>query len=561
MSKERLSTIEEERERWLKGPVKKTLERTPERLKEFKTYSGITLRPIYTPEDVKDLDYLKDLNFPSQHPFTRGIYPLMYRTRLYTMRQYTGFGTAEETNAMFKYLLKHGETGLSIAFDLPTQMGYDPDHPLAKGEVGKVGVSISTLEDYKVLYRDVPMDKISVHIQANANAIFMLATHVAEGLARGHQPKELWGACQNEILKEIVSRGAYIYPLEPSIRLWGDVVEYCVKNMPRWQPVTICQFHIQEAGANHVTAWGLSLAIAIAYVEEMLKRGLPIDDFAFNISVWNIVCGPELFEAVCAVRAARRLWAKIMKDRFHAKRPESMSMRIFMGSGGFQMTRAEPLNNIVRGTIAALAGALAGVQAMNIQCYDEAYAIPTEEAIKMALRTEQIVAYESGVASVIDPLGGSYFVEWLTNRVEKELVSIVEDIEAKGGAVEAIRKGYMQKVIMDQAYEYQKMIERGEIVRIGENLFVTEEARVPIRTFKVRPEVERERVEYIRKYRESRDLGKVKEALEKLRKAAEGRDNLVPFVIEAVRAGATLGEMADTLREVFGVAEDLAAIV
>jgi methylmalonyl-CoA mutase N-terminal domain/subunit len=559
LPEEELAKIAEERIKWLEGPVRKALERSPERLKEFKTYSGIPLKPIYTPEDIKDLDYLRDLNFPGQYPFTRGIYPLMYRTRLYTMRQYTGFGTAEETNARFKYLLKHGETGLSIAFDLPTQMGYDPDHPLARGEVGKVGVSISTLRDYKVLYRDIPMDKISVHIQANANAIFMLAMHIAEALDRGHQPKDLWGACQNDVLKEFIARGAYIYPLEPSMRLWGDVVEYCVKNMPRWQPVTVCQFHIQEAGANYVTAWGLSLANAIAYVEEMLRRGLPIDSFAFNISVWNIVCGPQLFEAVCGIRAARRLWARIMKERFHAKRPESMMMRIFMGSGGYQMTRAEPLNNIVRGTISAIAGALGGVQAMNIQCYDEAYAIPTDEAIKLALRTEQIVAYEAGVTEVIDPLAGSYFVEWLTKRIEEELESIIEEVDSMGGALEAIRKGYMQRIILEQAYEYQRRVDSGELVRVGENLFATEE-QTPIKTFEVRPEVEEERVAWIQEFRRVRDNRKVGEALEKLRKAAETKENLVPYVIEAVRAEATVGEMADALREVFGRAEDLAAL-
>jgi len=555
-----LKRIKEEYDKWWQGPVQKALQKTPERLKEFKTYSGIPLKAIYTPEDIKDMDYLRDLNFPGQYPYTRGIYPLMYRTRLYTMRQYSGFGTAEETNARFKFLLKHGETGLSIAFDLPTQMGYDPDHPMARGEVGKVGVSISTLRDYQVLYRDIPMDKISVHIQANANAIFMVAMHIAEGLNRGHQPKDLWGACQNDILKEFIARGAYIYPLEPSMRLCCDVIEYCVKNMPRWQPITVCQFHIQEAGANHVTAWGLSLANAIAYVEELLKRGLPIDSFAFNVSVWNIVCGPEFFEAICAIRAARRLWAKIMKERFKAKRPESMMMRIFMGSGGFQMTRKEPLNNIIRGTISALAGALAGVQAMNIQCYDEAYAIPTDEAIKLALRTEQIVAYESGVTNVIDPLAGSYFVEWLTNQIEKELVSIIEEIDSMGGALEAIKKGYMQRVILQQAYEYQRKIDTGELVRVGENMFATEEY-TPIKTFEVRPEVERERIEWIKQFRASRDNKKVREALDKLRKAAEKpNENLMPYVIEAVRADCTIGEMADTLREVFGTAEDIAAL-
>jgi len=550
--------LKEAEEKWYEEDVKKALAKTPERKKKFCTFSGIPLKPVYTPNDVKDLDFLKDLGFPGQYPYTRGIYPLMYRTRLFTMRQYSGFGTAEETNEMFKYLLKHGETGLSIAFDLPTQMGYDPDHPMAKGEVGKVGVSISTLRDYQILYRDIPMDKISVHIQANANAIFMMAMHIAEAENRGLPPKVLWGACQNDILKELIARGAYIYPLEPSMRLCCDVIEYCVKNMPRWQPITVCQFHIQEAGANFVTAMGFSLANAIAYVEALLKRGLPIDSFAFNISVWNVVCGPDFFEAICGLRAARRLWAKIMKERFNAKRPESLTMRIFMGSGGAQMTRAEPLNNIVRGTISALAGALAGVQAMNIQCYDEAYAIPTPEAIKIALRTEQIVAYESGVTNVVDPLGGSYFVEALTNEVEKELKRIIEEVDAMGGAVEAIKKRYFQRIIAKQAYEYQKAIETGELARVGENIFVAEEV-TPIKTFEVRPEVEKKRLEEIQAYKASRGYAKVEKVLDELRKAAEGAGNLMPYVIRAVKAGATVGEMAEALRQVFGTAEDLAA--
>jgi len=480
----------------------------------------------------------------------------MYRTRVFTMRQYSGFGTAEETNQRFKYLLKQGETGLSIAFDLPTQMGYDPDHPMAKGEVGKVGVSVSNLRDYQILYDGLPMDKISVHIQANANALFMLAMHIAEAERQGVQPNRLWGACQNEILKELISRGAYIYPLRPSMRLTSDVIEYCVKNMPRWQPITICQFHIQEAGANFVTAFGLSFANAIAYVEELLKRGLPIDSFAYNISVWNCVSGPDFFEAICGFRAARRLWAKIMKERFGAKDPRSLMMRIFVGSGGANMTRAEPLNNIARGTVSALAAALGGVDAMNIQCYDEAYTIPTDEAIRVALRTEQIVAYETGVTNLVDPLGGSYFIEALTKEIEGEFLRIIEEVDNLGGAIDAMEEGYFQRVIAKQAYEQQRAIERGEIIRVGENLFAEEEAP-KISTFEVRPETEKVLVERLHEFKASRDMSKVRKALEELHKAAEGNENLVPYTIKAVKAHATIGEMADTLREVFGRAEDV----
>lgn len=557
--KEVLEEIEKEREFWKENIAKKSLKKLPERKKEFTTYSGVLVKSIYTPLDVKDQDYMQDLGFSGGYPYTRGGYPLMYRTRLFTMRQYSGFGTAEETNQRFKYLLRQGETGLSIAFDLPTQMGYDPDHPLAKGEVGKVGVSTSNLRDYQILYDGIPMDKISVHIQANANSLFMLAMHIAEAERRGVPVNRLWGACQNDVLKEIVSRGAYIYPLRTSMKLTCDVIEYCIQNMPRWQPITVCQFHIQEAGANFVTAFGLSFANAIAYVEEMLRRGFPIDSFAYNVSVWNCVSGPDFFEAICGFRAARRLWAKIMKERFGAKNRRSLVMRIFVGSGGANMTRAEPLNNIARGTVSALAGALGGVQAMNIQCFDEAYTIPTDEAIRVALRTEQIVAYEAMVTHVVDPLGGSYFIEALTNEIEKEYLRIIEEVDIMGGAVEAIEKGHFQQVIAKQAYEQQRAIERSEIIRVGENLFA-EEAAPTLKTFEIRPETEEILVERLRKFKASRDKGKVEKTLEEFRKAAKGDENLVPYAIKAIRAQATGGEMAGVLREIFGEGKDICVL-
>ena len=552
-----LEELERKEAGWMEERVKKALAKTPERKKEFKTFSGIPLKPIYTPNDVKDLDYLREISFPGEYPYTRGIYPLMYRARLYTMRQYTGWGTAEETNKRWKYLLAHGETGLSAAFDLPTQLGYDPDHPLAKGEVGKVGCSMSNLSEYELLYQGISMDKISVHLQVNATAPFIVAMHIAEADRRGVPRERIWGACQNEILKEFVARGTFIYPVEPSMRLACDLMEFCVKQMPRWQPITVCQYHIQEAGADFVTAMGLSFANAIAYVEAMLERGLPVDSFAFNISVWNCMCGPEFFESICGLRAARRLWAKIMKERFGAKDPRSCMMRIFVGSGGFHLTRKEPLNNIVRIALQSLAAALAGVQAQNMQCYDEAFSIPTEESMRIALRTMQIVAYESGAADVIDPLGGSYFVEALTNEIEKKIMEIVQAVEDEGGAIEAIRKGWMQRLIAKQAYEQQKKIEEGEIVRVGENLFAVEREEKLENVFRVPPEVEEEVIARLEKFKALRDKRQDEEALARLQRAAETGENTMPYIIEAVKARATLGEMCDTLAQVFGRAEEM----
>ena len=552
-----LEELKKRQEEWLETRVKKALSKAPERKREFKTFSGIPVKPFYTPNDVKDLDYFSDIAFPGEYPYTSGIYPLMYRSRLYTMRQYTGWGTAEETNRRWKYLLAHGETGLSAAFDLPTQLGYDPDHPLAKGEVGKVGCSISNISEYELLYQDISMDKISVHLQVNATAPFIVAMHIAEADRRGVPRDRIWGACQNEILKEFVARGTFIYPVEHSMRLACDLMEFCVKQMPRWQPITVCQYHIQEAGADFVTAMGLSFANAISYVEAMLKRGLPIDSFAFNISVWNCVCAPEFFEVICGLRAARRLWARIMKDRFGAKNPRSCMMRIFVGSGGLHLTRAEPLNNIIRITLSSLAAALAGVQAQNMQCYDEAFAIPTEESMRIALRTMQIVAYESGVTDVIDPLAGSYFVESLTNEVEKKLKEIIQAVEDEGGAIEAIRKGWMQRLIAKQAYEQQKRIEEKDIIRIGENLFAVEREERLESVFKVSPEVEEQVIERLEKFKASRDKRQVEETLAKLQRAAETGENTMPYIIDAVKAKATLGEMCERLVQVFGRAEEM----
>jgi len=360
--------------------AQKAREKTPELKKEYRSDSGLPIKPLYTPYDLQNSKHPVELEHSGEYPYTRGIHPLMYRTRLWTMRHYSGWGTAEDTNRRWKYLLAHGETGLSLANDLPTQMGYDPSDPEARGEVGRVGASISTKGDYRRLYEGIPMDNTSVHLQANANSIFMLSFHLIEGARRGHKPSELWGTCQNDVLKEFVSRGTWIFPLKESLRVSCDVMEYAVKNMGRWAPLSVCSYHLQEAGADFATSMAFSMCNAMAYIDELLRRGLPVDAFSYSVSTWDIACNVNFFEMIYGIRAARRLWARIMKERYDAKDPKSWMMRIFVGSGGLEMTRAEPLNNIVRGTISAIAAALAGVQSVNIQCYDESYSIPTDEA-------------------------------------------------------------------------------------------------------------------------------------------------------------------------------------
>jgi methylmalonyl-CoA mutase N-terminal domain/subunit len=424
---------------------------------------------------------------------------------------------------------------------------------MAKGEIGKVGVSICNKEDYMRLYDGIPMDTTSVHLQANANSIFMLAFHIVEGLRRGHNIAQLWGTCQNDILKEFISRGTWIFPPEHSLRISCDVIEYAVKNMPKWAPLSVCSYHLQEAGANFVTSMAFSICNAMEYVRNLLNRGLPVDSFGYLISTWDIACHHvSFFEIICGIRAGRRLWAKIMKERFGAKDPKSCMMRIFVGSGGIHMTRAEPLNNIIRGAISAVAAALAGVQSINIQCYDEAYSIPTDQAIKIALRTEQIVAYETDIMSVVDPLGGSYFVENLTNKIEKEMVEIINEIEDMGGALQAIKNGYMQRIITRQAYERQKAIERGEIIRVGENFLRTENFE-PIPVFQIDENTEEKIVQRLDSFKRRRNMSRVRESLEALRHACEKDDeNLVPYVIRAAESGATLGEMCKIMKEVLG---------
>jgi methylmalonyl-CoA mutase N-terminal domain/subunit len=545
-----LEEIRRERERWERETVAKSLERLPER-GMFLTSSDIPVNRLYTPADVASIDYFRDLGFSGEYPFTRGVYPTMYRARFWTMRQYAGFGTAEQTNQRFKYLLSQGQTGLSVAFDFPTQVGYDCDHPMARGEVGKAGVSVSTLRDMEIVFDGIPLDKITTSMTINAPAAVLLAMYIVVGEKQGVPQSVLDGTVQNDILKEYVARGMYIFPPKPSMRLVTDIFEYCAKNVPKWNTISISGYHIREAGATAVQEIAFTLANAIAYVQAAIDRGLDVDKFAGRLSFF-FAAHNNLFEEVAKFRAARRLWARIMRERFKAKNPTSWMLRFHTQTSGVSLTAQQPLNNIIRVTIQALAAVLGGTQSLHTNSFDEAYALPSEQAVTIALRTQQIIAYESGVTDTIDPLGGSYYVEYLTNQIEEKAAKYIEQIDDMGGAVAAIEKGFMQREIMESAYRYQKEVESKKRIVVGVNEFVSEE-KTPIKILRIDPEIEKTLVKRLNEVKGQRNNTKVKEALDNLRKAAEKEDvNLMPFIIQAVKEYATLGEICDTLRQVFG---------
>jgi len=546
-----LEAIRSEMEEWEATTLAETLRRRPERKPEFKTASGIPVKRLYTPLDVAGLDYLRDLGFPGQYPFTRGVYATMYRGRIWTMRQYAGYGTAEETNKRFKYLLKQGQTGLSVAFDFPTQLGYDPDHPMAAGEVGKVGVSVFSVEEMMRLFNGIPLGQVTTSMTINATTNAILAMYIATAEAQGYEQAQLGGTVQNDILKEYVARAMYIFPPEPSMRLAVDIIEYCAKHMPRWNPISISGYHIREAGANAVQELAFTLANAIAYVEGALERGLNVDDFAPRLSFF-FAAHNDFFEEIAKFRAARRMWARIMKERFGAKKPRSCALRFHTQTAGSTLTAQQPLVNIVRVAIQALAAVLGGTQSLHTNSFDEALCLPSEEAVLIALRTQQVIAYESGVTRTVDPLAGSYYVEWLTNEIEERAWRYIERIDRMGGAVKAIEEGYMQKEIARSAYEQQKAIEEGELVVVGVNRFRLEGEEVKVELLKVDPAVEEEQKRRLRELRARRDNRKVEDALDALRRASEGEENLMPYVLRAVKAKATIGEIFGVLREVFG---------
>jgi len=556
---EKLKEIKQDRERWEKTTLPKWIHQHPERKSEFQNISGMQIKRLYTPGDVKDLDYSRDLGFPGEHPFTRGVHATMYRGRLWTMRMFSGFGTAEQTNQRFKYLLKEGETGLSIAFDYPTIMGYDSDHHMSKGEVGICGVVVSSLKDMEVLLDGIPLDKVTTSMTINGPAAMLLAMYVAVGDKQGVPREKLGGTTQNDMLKEYFAQKLCIFPPKPSVKLVTDIIEYCARDLPRWNPISISGYHIREAGANAVQELAFTLYDGIAYVESTLERRLKVDDFAHRLSFF-FASHNDFFEEIAKFRAARRLWAKIMKERFHAKNPRSMWMRMHVQTSGCTLTAQQPLNNITRVTIQALAAVLGGTQSLHTNSFDEALCLPSEEAVRVALRTQQIIAHESGAANTVDPLAGSYYIEALTNEMEERATEYIQKIDDMGGVIAAIERGFFQREIADSAYKYQTEIDERKRTIVGVNEYRIEGDEYPMEILRISPKVEEEQVAGLQRLKRERDKRKVKEALEKLHYSAEKNQNLMPIIIEAVKAYATLGEICDTLRRVYGEYKELIVI-
>ncbi len=535
--------------------VDKSTARFPERRKDFVTGSGAPVARLYTPLDLGPAafggaGYEESIGYPGEYPYTRGVQNTMFRGRFWTMRQYAGFSTAEESNKRYKFLLEQGTTGLSVAFDLPTQIGYDSDHPLSQGEVGKVGVAIDSLADMEILFDGIPMDKVSTSMTINAPAAVLLAMYVAVAEKQGVGADKLNGTIQNDILKEYVARGTYIFPPEPSMRLITDIFAYCAKDVPNWNTISISGYHIREAGSTASQEVAFTLADGVAYVEAAIKAGLDVDDFGPRLSFF-FNAHNDLFEEVAKYRAARRVWAKIMKERFGAKNPKSLMLRFHTQTGGSTLTAQQPDNNVVRVAIQALAAVLGGTQSLHTNSRDEALALPTEESVRIALRTQQIIANESGAAETVDPLAGSYYVESLTNRIEDEAWTYLKRIDGLGGAVRAIEQGYVQQEIQDSAYAYQMAIESGDRVVVGLNKFQVKEGP-PKGLLRVDPAVGERQVAKLHALKERRDNAAVKASLVALDLAAKGDANLMPPIIEAVRHYATLGEICDVLRGVFG---------
>ena len=541
--------IAEAKRAWEEQVLRPALGRIQER-EEFSTSSGIRVERLYTPEDTTDLDYLEKLGLPGQYPYTRGIYPTMYRSQLWTMRQYAGMGTAEESNERFRYLLKEGQTGLSVAFDLPTQMGLDSDDPLAEGEVGQVGVAIDSLADMETLFDGIPLDQVTTSMTINAPAAILVAMYIAVGDQQRVPRDRLAGTVQNDVLKEYVARGTYIYPPGPSLRLAADLIAYCTAYVPRWNPISISGYHIRDAGASAAQEIAFAFANAIAYIEAVRRRGLEVDTFAPRLS-WIFNTHNGFFEEIAKYRALRRMWAKLMRQRFQARDPRAWMFRTHTQTGGSTLMAQQPENNIVRAALQALAAVLGGVQSLALSCFDEALAIPTEEAQRIALRTQQIIAYETGVTDTVDPLAGSYFVEALTDHLEQRAWDILEEIEAMGGAVAAIERGYMQRTIQEEAYRFQREVEEGKKIIVGVNRFGDSgEHRTPI--FRVNPEGAENQKAKLTGFRARRSGRAVEETLIRLREAALGEENLMEPILGAVKAYATIGEICGLLREVFG---------
>ena len=539
--------IESSFEQWEEGSLKKVLSKYPERKQEFTSTSEIPLPRVALPGER---DYLSELGFPGQYPFTRGVQPTMYRGRFWTMRQYAGYASAEDSNARYRYLLDQGQTGLSVAFDLPTQIGYDSDDPIASGEVGKVGVAISSLRDMALLFEGIPLDKVSTSMTINSPAAVLLSMYIALARQQGVEEKNLRGTIQNDILKEYIARGTYIYPPNPSMRLITDVFQYCHTHIPKWNTISISGYHIREAGSTAVQEVAFTLLNAIAYVEAAMRSGLEIDEFASQLSFF-FACHNNLFEEIAKFRAARRIWARLMRERFQADQPRSQMMRFHTQTGGSTLTAQQPENNIVRTTIQALAAVLGGTQSLHTNSMDEALSLPTEKAVRIALRTQQIIANESGAADSADPLAGSYLVEYLTDEIEKGVLAYIARVDEMGGALEAIEQGFFQQEIQDAAYRYQKSVEKGEEVIVGVNAYQIEED-LELDMMKLDPAIEAARRTALADLRAGRDGQKASELLTRLEKTARTDENLMPLFIECVQHDLTLGEICGVLRDVWG---------
>ncbi|MBU7033037.1 MAG: methylmalonyl-CoA mutase family protein [Theionarchaea archaeon] len=537
-----MASIKDLKQEWEKQDFK-------ERKKVFTTLSGVPLSRLYTPSDIS-LDYVNDLGFPGDYPFTRGVYSTVYRGRLWTMRQYAGFATAEESNKRYRYLLSQGQTGLSVAFDLPTQIGYDSDHPLAEGEIGKTGVAIDTLADIEILFDQIPLDKVSTSMTINSPASILLAMYIALGEKQQVPLDQIAGTIQNDILKEYIARGTYIFPPHPSMRIITDIFEYCSRETPRFNTISISGYHIREAGSTAAQEVAFTLANAIAYVEAALSKGLSIDTFAPRLSFF-FNAHIDLFEEIAKFRAARRLWARVMKERFDAKDPQSLRLRFHTQTAGCSLTAQQPENNIIRTTLEALAAVLGGTQSLHTNSMDEAMALPSEKAVRIALRTQQILAHESGVVNTIDPVAGSYFIEDLTQQIEDKAKEYISHIDSMGGMLTAIEKGYVQREIQESSYRYQKEVESKERIVVGVNDYIMEE-RVTMDLLKVLPEVEKKQKERLEEIRKTRNTSRVEATLDDLEKAAEGEANIMPYIVEAVRHYASIGEICDVMRGVFG---------
>jgi len=548
LSGEIIMSINDSKQKWQEA-VAKNIAKSPERSKDFRTTSNIEMERCFTPE-FEYPGYEEQLGLPGQFPYVRGVQPTMYRGRFWTMRQYAGFGTAKESNERYKYLLSAGQTGLSVAFDLPTQMGYDSDAAMSMGEVGKVGVAIDSLADMEILFNGIPLDKVSTSMTINSTAAILLCMYIAVAEKQGVSADKISGTIQNDILKEYMARGTYIYPPKESMRIITDIFAYCKDHVPKWNTISISGYHIREAGSSAVQEVAFTLADGIAYVDAAVKAGLAVDEFAPRLAFF-FNAHNNLLEEVAKFRAARRIWAKIMKDRFNAKDPKSQMLRFHTQTAGCTLTAQQPDNNIMRVTIQALAAVLGGTQSLHTNSRDEALALPTEDSVRIALRTQQVIAYESGVADSIDPLAGSFLVESLTDQIERAAMEYIEKIDKLGGAVEAISRGFQQKEIQDSAYAYQKAIEKEELVIVGVNKFAVQEPP-PTGLLRIKEEVEITQKKALAELKSRRDGQQVQDSLKALADAARGTENLMPHILNAVKSYATLGEIADVFREAFG---------